>query len=548
MKHLVDPAGRLGVLRRTLRSRPLRRALVAYLVFNTAEWATWVAILVWAFDRGGASAAGLVAVVQLIPAGLVAPLGSVLGDRMRRSRALALGYAVQAVTMLVTAGVLAVDASFTVVAITAASAASAVTLTRPVHHAIVPDIARSPDELTAGNSASTTVEGIAAFLGPAASGVMLAAWGPASVYALMGLLSAGSALLTVGLVARGPAVRSGGERLLASAAEGFREISGDAGAALLVAMVAAQYVVVGMLDILAVVLALDVLGMADSGPGLLTSSIGAGAVLGGTASVTLVGRRRLASAVAFGILLTGVPIALVALVSGPWWAVVLLGAYGAGHAYFDVAGRTLLQRTTRPDVLSRIFGIQEALMMGGIALGSLLAPLAVAVFGTRGAFLATGFLLPALGLLAWVRIRRLDERAVVPGPAYAVLAQLPILSPVPQRTLELLSWSAVLVEEPAGAVIVSEGDAGELFYVVMEGEVTVSQVGRELRTLGPGSGFGEIALLRDSPRTATVTARTPVALATLAREDFLVAVTGQPVARSRADSIVEGYLADDDTD
>ena len=343
-----DTSGRVGVLRQTLRSRPLRRALLAYLVFNTTEWATWVAILVWAFGEGGARAAGLIAVVQLVPASLVAPLGSVLGDRMRRSRALALGYALQSVTLVAAAAVLALGAPFAVVAGVAALSACAITLTRPVHHAIVPDIARSPDELTAGNSASTTVEGVAGFLGPAVSGLMIAAWGPASVYAVMGVLSGASAALTVGLVVRGTAVRSGRERLVASAVQGLREISGDAGALLLVAMVAAQYVLVGFLDILTVVLALDVLATGDSGPGLLTSAIGVGAVLGGAASVALVGRQRLAPGLALAILVTGLPVALVCLVHGPWFAAVLLSVYGAGKAFFDVAGRTLLQRTTRP--------------------------------------------------------------------------------------------------------------------------------------------------------------------------------------------------------
>ncbi len=165
------------MLRRTLRSRPLRRAMMAYFVFNTAEWATYVALLVWAFDQGGAGAAGAIALIQLVPAAVVAPLGSVIGDRMRRSHALALGYALQAVTLLATAVALYADATFSVVAVAAATAACAITLTRPVHHALVPDIARSPAELAAGNSASTTVEGVAAFLGPAVSGVMLAGLG-----------------------------------------------------------------------------------------------------------------------------------------------------------------------------------------------------------------------------------------------------------------------------------------------------------------------------------------------------------------------------------
>ncbi len=536
-----------AVLRRTLRSRPLRRALAAYLVFNTAEWATYVALLVWAFDQGGAGAAGAIALIQLVPAALVAPLGSVIGDRMRRTHALALGYALQSVAMLATAVALYADAPFSVVAVAAATAACAITLTRPVHHALVPDIARSPAELAAGNSASTTVEGIATFLGPALSGVMLAAWGVASVFLVFGALSSASALLTVGLVVRGQAVRSGRDRLLPAAIAGFREISADAGAALLVAMVAAQYVVVGLLDILAVVLAFDVLGLGDAGPGLLTSALGVGAVLGASASLALVGRRALAPALALGIALTGLPLALIAGVEVPWAAFALLAISGAGKAFFDVAGRTLLQRTVRAEVLSRIFGVQEAVMMAGIAVGAVAAPAAVAAFGPRGAFLIAGVLLPAVGLLAWFWIRRLDARALQPGPEYAALAALPAFAALPQRALEQLSWATREVRVPAGQVVIREGDDGDLFYVVLQGSLRVTQGGRELRTLGAGAGFGEIALLRDTPRTATVTAVTDVELGAVDRDDFLLAVTGQPAARSSAEDVVDRYLAEDES-
>ena len=536
-----------AVLRRTLRSRPLRRALAAYLVFNTAEWATYVALLVWAFDQGGAGAAGAIALIQLVPAAVVAPLGSVIGDRMRRTRALALGYALQAVAMLATAVALYADAPFAVVSVVAAAAACAITLTRPVHHALVPDIAGSPEELAAGNSASTTIEGVAGFLGPAISGVMLAAWGVASVFLLFGALSVASALLTVGLAVRGQAVRAGRDRLLTSAMAGFREISADAGAALLVAMVAAQYVVVGLLDILAVVLAFDVLGLGDAGPGLLTSALGVGAVLGASASLALVGRRALAPALALGIALTGLPLALVAGVEVPWAAFALLAVSGMGKAFFDVAGRTLLQRTVRAEVLSRIFGIQEAVMMAGIAVGALAAPAAIAAFGPRGTFLIAGLLLPAVGLLAWFWIRRLDARALQPGPEYAALAALPAFAALPQRALEQLSWSTREIRVPAGQVVIREGDDGDLFYVVLEGSLRVTQGGRELRTLGTGAGFGEIALLRDTPRTATVTATTDVALGAVDRDDFLLAVTGQPAARTSAEEVVDRYLAEDES-
>jgi MFS family permease len=542
-----DVPGIGGVLRRTLRSGPLRRALVAYLVFNTAEWATYVALLVWAFDQGGAGAAGAIALVQLVPAAIVAPLGSVIGDRMRRSHALALGYALQAVTLLATAVALSADATFSVVAVAAATSTCAISLTRPVHHALIPDLAGSPAELAAGNSASTTVEGVAGFVGPAVSGLMLAAWGAASVFALFGVLSVATALLTVGLAVRGRVVRAGRERLLGSAFGGFREVSADAGAALLVAMVAAQYVVVGLLDILTVVLAFDVLGLGDAGPGLLTSALGAGAVLGASASLALVGRRTLAPALAIGIALTGLPLVLIAGVEVPWAAFALLAASAVGKAFFDVAGRTLLQRSIPAAVLSRIFGVQEAVMMAGIAVGSLAAPFAVAAFGPRGAFLVAGIALPITGLLAWFWIRRLDARALRPGPKYAALAALPAFAALPQRALEQLSWSTREVRIQAGQEVIREGDEGDLFYVVLEGSLLVTQGGRELRTLGAGTGFGEIALMRDTPRTATVTAITDVELGAVDRNDFLLAVTGLPAARSSAEGVVDRYLAEDES-
>jgi MFS family permease len=520
--------------------------LLAYLVFNTAEWATYLALLVWAFGHGGATAAGLVAVIQLVPSALIAPLGSVLGDRMRRSRALALGYAAQAVTLLATALALLADLPFGWVAVVAATASCAVTLTRPVHHAIMPDVAHSPDELTAGNSASSTVEGVAAFVGPALSGVMLAAWGPGSVYLLMAVLSAGSAMLVLGLNIRGGAVRAGGSRLVPAAVAGFRELRGDSGATLLVGMVAAQYVVVGLMDILTVVLALDVLGLSQSGPGWLTSALGVGAVTGGAATVVLVGRRRLAAPLALAILATGLPVAALALAARPWPAAVLLALSGAGKAFFDVTGRTLLQRTVRASVLARIFGIQEGLMMGGLAVGATLAPIALSWLGPRGAFLCTGLLLPILGLTAWVSIRRLDDRAQQPGPLFDVLARLPVFAPLPQWTLEQLSWATTVTEVPSGQDVVRQGDPGDLFYVVADGQLEVRRNGQQVRTLGPGDGFGEIALLRDTPRTATVTTTTAVVLGTLERDDFLLAVTGQAASRTAADVQVDRYLADDE--
>lgn len=541
-------SGPLRVALRALRAGPVRRVLVAYLVFNTAEWATWIAVLVWAFDRGGAGAAALIAVVQLVPSAVVAPVASALGDRLPRGRALALGYAAQGATMLVTTAALLADAPFATVASAAALASCTVTLTRPVHGAVLPDIAETPDELVAGYSASTTVEGAAAFAGPAVAALLLTASEAWSVYLAMGVASLGSALLTWGLAVHGSPRRERGAHLLAETLVGLRAVGHDPGAVFLVVLVGAQHAVVGLMDILVVVLAIDVLGLGQGGPGALTSALGVGALIGGAATMVLVGRRRLSPALLVGILATGLPVAVMGFTDVALVAALLMGVYGAGKAFVDVAGRTLLQRTVPDTVLARIFGLQESMMMVGLAVGSLAAPALVAAFGARGSFVVSGTLLPAFGLLAWSQIRRLDRRGVIPGEAYDRLAALPLFAALPQRALEQLARAVVPVEVSAGRDVVREGDEGERFYVVRAGDLAVTRVGLHVRALGPGDSFGEIALLREIPRTATVTATSDVVLDAVDRDAFLSAVTGVPSVHRAADERVGLMLEADEAD
>jgi MFS family permease len=347
-----------------LRHGALRRALLAFLVFSVAEWATWITLLVWAYDERGVGAAATVSVVQLLPAVVVAPLGSVIGDRGERGRALAIGYLAQALTMLLTGLLLVVDAPFALTCAGGVLVTCAVTLTRPVHNATLPTVSHTPAELLAGNSASITAEGVGGFLGPLTCGLLIATTGPGSVYLLFGVLLLGSAALVLRL----PVVRlsDGDEPGVMHAAESFtrrtlggvQELREQPASALLLLMVTGQYVVVGAMDILLIVLALEVLGTDSSGPGLLGSALGVGAILGALLTVVLAGRRRLSPALLAGLLVTGLPICVLAAGGGIVLAAVLLVLSGAGKAFFDVAGRTLLQRTVPDEVLARVFGLQ----------------------------------------------------------------------------------------------------------------------------------------------------------------------------------------------
>ncbi len=524
-----------------LSSRHLRRVLLAFQAFALAEWACWIAVLVWAYQRGGVSAASLVSVVQLVPAVLVAPFASGLGDRLPRGRALALGYGLQGTAMLGTSALLATGSGVAVVSTAAAVLTCAVTLTRPVHNAVLPSLATTPGELVAGNAVSSTAEGAGAFLGPLLCGLLIVRGGPETVLLSAGLLmlaaAAGVARIDTGV----PAAAATEHGALSAALGGLHELRAEPAAAVLVGMVAGQYVVVGAMDILLLVLALDVLGTDASGPGLLGSALGIGGIVGGLLTVLLVGRARLGPALAGGLLGTGVPLVLLPLTGVPFGVALLLAVSGASKAFFDVGARTLLQRVVPDRVLTRVFGVQEAAMTAAIAVGAALAPVAVGTLGRSGALVAAGALLPVSGAATWRWLRRLDRLAPAVGPHLDVLRRVAMLRLASPPVLEQLARHAGEELVPAGTAAMREGEPGDRFAVVVEGRLSVSRHGQEVRQLGPGDSFGEIALLRGGPRTATVTAVEPTWLVTLDRAHFLRAV-GSDGARARADQVVQAYL------
>lgn len=544
-----QPAGRwraLKVLRGALRTSAMRRVLVAYLLFRTTELATWVALLVWAYGQGGAAASGTIAVAQLVPSMIVAPFGAVLADRVSRPKALRIGYALQAGTNLVVAVGLFLDAPFWVVAALAALSASTMMLTRPVHHALVPEIAGSPQELTAGNTASTAMAALAGFAGPALAGGLLVVADAGWVFVGMGLLGllASLAVRDVEVVQR--AVADEPDSYWADAIVGLRAVTRDPAASVLTVMVGALFVVFGLLDILTVVLALDVLGTGPAGPGLIASAMGVGALVGAGATVALIGRARMVPALMAGAVVIGLSVALAAFSFTFVSALMLFAAVGLGRAYLEVAALTLLQRNVPPEVLSRVLGVHEALLMAGTALGVAAVPELVAYLGVRPAFLVSAALLPAIALLAWNRLRRLDRESVPPGPALALIRAVPMFSVLPQPQLEALAGALDPTPTiPAGETVIAQGEAGDRYYLIVAGTARVTRDGREVAILGPGQGFGEIALLRDVPRTATVRAVDDLEVVALAREPFLLAVTGSEMSFQTVNRSVDTMLKHD---
>lgn len=533
--------GRGAVVRQALRNPDLRRVLAAYLLFNVVELATWIGLLVWGYGVGGVRGSAEIALVQLVPAALLAAPAAALLGRLPRGRALAVGYFGQTIGFLALGLALQTDAPVVVVGITAAASAITVTLTRPTHNALLPEISRTTGDLTAGNAASGSLEALATLSGPLASGLVLSVWGAGGVLLVMSGCSAVSVLLTARLVTAAPR-RDVSRRAADDQAGGaLRTVLGNPAARLMSLLIAAEYTLVGMADILLVVLAYDVLGMSPAGPGILNSALGVGGVAGAALAFRLVGRPTLARPLVLGALCVGLAFAVTGQSRASLVALLLVAVSGAGKLFYDIASRTFVQRLLPDRLLTAMFGLQEALRMAGLAVGTLAAPVLVGLIGSRGAFLAAGCFLPLTAVASYGSLRRLDAGAAVPIDVLTLLMRVPILAVLAPRIVERMARDAVAEQVPTGETVVRQGDVGTLFYVVASGHFGVSIAGSRVRELGPGDWFGEIALLRDVPRTASVTALTDVSLWRVDRESFLASVTAVP----RSVELANNHIRDD---
>ena len=525
--------------RRLIGNGPLRRVLIAFLLFSAAEYGTWVAILLYAYERTGPLSVGLVALIQLVPAALAAPAASTLGDRFPRERVLAVGYAIQALAMFATGLTMLADAPPIVTYAVAAATAASLVVTRPTQSALLPSLAMAPADCTIANGASGFFEGGGQLIGPLAAAAILAIGTPATVFFAASLALVVALLVTVGVRPRMAPILFASDADDVGLLVGLRLVLADRDARVLVGLLTARMLVIGACDVLFVLLALELLETGEPGAGILSAALGAGAMLGGAGTFTIVGRPRLAAVAAAGALVWGAAIATVGLVPSAFLAPLLVIVGSAGLAIVDICGRTMLQRSVRDEILARVFGLQEGLGMAGLAAGAVLVPILVGVFGLVGAVVAVGAILPVFVALRWPRLSDLERGAGVPAREISLLRAGTIFRPLPAPALEAVARRAVWVDVSDGERLITQGDPGDRFYVLAAGSLRVERDGTRLRDVTePGEGVGEIAILRDVPRTASVFANRPSTLLAIDRAPFLAAVTGHPDAHAAADAVV----------
>ena len=524
-----------------LRNENVRRVELAWGAAITAEWAHFVALGVFAYEQGGAAAVGVAGLVRLLPAALLAPFAASLGDRFRRERFL-LAVAV------VGSGALAASAaaSFAGVDVLVFGFAMFVgisaTLVRPALQALLPSLARTPEELIASNGATSTVESLGTLVGPLLAGVLISVANVGVVFIV------GAAMLLVAAAMFGR-VKVEGRDSLAPVAEietvrrmiaaGFQTIARAPRPRLLVGLTVAQAFVRGCLNVLIVVAVFQVFGKGAAEVGYLTAAMGVGGLVGAAGATTL-GARRLA--VVFGIALVfwGLPIMLMAPGNYFGAAIVLLAIVGAANSVEDVALFTLLQRTIPDDVLTRVLGLVWGLVMGAVAIGSIAAPVAVEIVGPQAALVAVGLILPLLTLVTYRRLVEID-RAVAPAPELELIDRVPMFAPLSIALKERVAASLAPVSVAAGEIVIRAGDVGDRFYIVGGGELDI-EVGGLHSAAREGDYVGEIALLRDVPRTATVMAVVDSDLYALERAAFLEAITGHSAAHAVGLEIADARL------
>jgi hypothetical protein len=538
-----------AAFREVARNADIRRVQIAWAAFTAANGCLAVALLVFAYEQGGAVGVAALGVVQMLPSAIVSPIATGLGGRDRRDRILAATYIVVTGATAALAIVLNARPGIGFAFALAGVVATLGSMVRPIQASLLPALARSPAELVAANVVSSTGEGVGALIGPAIGAALIVLGGPVLVSAVAGVGFA-IAAVTVARITVAPTLwpRTSGASpglgsMFARASEGIRVLARLQGPRLIVACFTSQTFVRGMLTVLLVLAAVSTLGLGRAGVGTLNAAIGAGGLVGALLAFGLVGRRRLAPTFALGLVLWGVPIMLIGLFPHPALALVLLAGLGIGNAILDVSGFTLLQGTVPDAVRAAVLGVFEGLIGMTVAIGGVVASALVDRLGVQAAFIVAGAILPALVVVLWPRLSRLDDQLIVSEAQLSLLRGVPMFEPLSLAVKEQLAGGLVPVRFPAGADIIREGDLGDAFYLIVQGTAQVSQQGRDRRVLGPGGSCGEIALIRGVPRTATVRATTDVDAYRLGASDFLAAVTGNPRSWSVAALVIEDLNA-----
>ena len=529
-----------------VRGRPIRLLLLAWFLSYAGDLAAFTAASVYVYHVGGAAYVGLLGLLKALPGALLVPLVASWSDRMRRERLLAASVAVRALLLAAAAAVMTGGSEAILVLVLVGLEAGLASVFRQVQAALLPWLARTPEELTRANTSVGVMQSAAMLGGPAlAAGLLVVSTPQTAMLAACGLTAVAAAVLVgvrpLSSQLRAPTARPL-KRLRRDMAIGFEAGVRRKGVLPLVIPAAAQTFARGVLSVLTVTIAINMFGLGSAGVGWLTAVLGAGGVLAGPVAAVLVRGKRVARCFAAGVAGWGLPMILLAFAQAPYWPYLMFGLIGAANVFDDAGVYSALQQVIPSRLIGRALGMRRAVLLLSMGLGSVVAPLLINAGGPRGALITTGLIVVVVVALSVPSLTAIDHRIAEPGPDLALLRQVSFFGPLPFAIVEHLASELQSATYESGDVIIQDGQPGERFYMITDGRVRVCKDGKELRQMGTGESFGEIALLRQVPRTATVIAMSRLQARTLTREEFLGAVTGNAASAEGADEVISARL------
>jgi len=528
------------------RSKPILLLLTAWGLSYAGDLAAFTAASVYAFRAGGAGLVAVLGLLKALPGAFLVPVVTSGSDRVRRERLLIATVVPRALLLGVATVAMTGGGQGLLVVVLVGVEGGVASAFRQIQAALLPWLARTPDELTSANSAASVLQSAAMVGGPAIAAALLAAGtAQAAMLVSCGLVAVAAVLLAAvrPLSAEAPARAAGHlKQLKLDMVAGF-----DAGvrrrdARALFVPAAAQTFGRGVLSVLTVVIALELFDLGSAAVGWLTALLGVGGLLVGPLAILLVRGKRVARSFAAGVAGWGVPMILLGFAHGPYWPYLMFSLIGVANVFDDVGVYSSLQQVIPPRLMGRALGVRRGLLLLSMGLGSAVTPWLIDALGVRGTLIATGLLLVAMAAAFLPRLTAIDGKISAPGPDLALVRQVSFFHPLPFAIVEHLTSELQSATYEPGDTIIEDGEPGERFYIIVEGRARAAKDGQQLREMSTGESFGEIALLRRIPRTATVTALSRLEVRTLAREEFLAAVTGNPESVERAEEVVSNRL------
>jgi MFS family permease len=524
------------------RNPAVRRLQLGFGGACTAEWAFTVVLSVYAFNEGGAGAVGLVTLVRMLPSAVLTPFAAAFADRWRRDLVLTLvsttrcGTAV-AMTLIVAGG----GPAIAVYGLAVLSTAAAL-LYRPVNSALLPLLCRTPSELASANVVRGLLDSVSTLVGPAVAAALLAGSSMSAGFLAVAVISGLSAAITLDLTVEEPEHPASRGSVAAGLLRGAQVTLRAPQLRVMFLLVGAQTLIRGALSVFSVLVAIDLLDLGEPGVGTLTAAVGAGAIVGSLFASMYVGNRHLAVWFGAGVATWGAPLVLLALAPSRRAALALFALFGVGNALVDVGAFTLIARLAPERVLARVYGLLECVGGLTVGLGSVFAAWLASSTNLRGSLAMIGAIGPALVLIVWFSLRRLDDTMLARDEDLSLLRRVRVFDPLPLPALEQLAAGLRPRHVAAGETLYQQGDAADGCFVIQDGHAEVLGDGRPIATVGPGELVGEIALLRQVPRTATVRAATEMDVRLLDSDRFVCVVTGWETSREVTRGHVDGLL------